>query len=411
MRSDSVLEHLLSEGIISEVLGRLQSGKEAEVFVVRCNGDVVAAKVYKDAAQRSFKNNASYKEGRSVRNSRSQRAMERGSKYGKEAAEDAWKSAEVNALYTLHAANVRVPTPVMYFEGVLLMELVLDAAGNTAPRLIDVTLTAEEANAGYHDMLGQLVRMLHCELIHGDLSPYNVLWAAAGPTVIDFPQIVSAAQNSSSERFFLRDAENILGHFARIDRALSARSGDAHEIWRAYTHRDLTPDFRPTGRPRPAPRPPAFVPRPPAAREFASAPRAPEWRAQPNHSGNQRPSGNQGPSRNQGPPRNQGPRGDQGPRGNQNQGPRGNPGPPRNPGPNGRSNNAGQRQPPPRTSGDQRRPARTPEVLFARPRSPQPAAPSYDRPASPQSPRAEPSRASSEDSNRSSHRRRPRRRS
>jgi RIO kinase 1 len=384
MRSESVLEHLLSEGIISEVLGRLQSGKEAEVFVVRCQGNVVAAKVYKDRAQRSFKNNSSYKEGRSVRNSRSQRAMERGSKYGKEAAEDAWKSAEVDALYRLHAAEVRVPTPVMYFEGVLLMELVLDAAGNTAPRLIDVALTPEQANAGYHDMLTQLVRMLNCELIHGDLSPYNVLWAAAGPTVIDFPQIVSAAQNTSSERFFLRDAENILGHFARIDRSLRARSGDAFEIWRAYTHRELTPDFRPTGRVRPpAPRPPAPPPRAPEWR--APTPRAPEWRGQANAPRSQGPSG-----RAHGP----------------------------GPGP-------GQRQSPPRPSGDPRRAARPPEVLLARPRrpgadahvqvttrpAPRPASPPHGRPASPQAPRAEPSRGSGENSDRSSHRRRPRRRS
>lgn len=372
MRSDSVLDHLLSEGIISEVLGRLQSGKEAEVFVVRCQGNVVAAKVYKDRAQRSFKNNSAYQEGRTVRNSRSQRAIERGSSYGREAAEDAWKSAEVDALYRLHAANVRVPTPVMFFDGVLLMELVLDAAGNTAPRLIDVALTREQANAGYHDMLGQLVRMLTCELIHGDLSPYNVLWAANGPTVIDFPQTVSASHNSNAQRFFLRDAENILGYFARIDRSLHARSGDPHEIWRAYLHRDLTPDFRPTGRPRPAPRPPA------------PQPRASEWRPHANA------------------PRQQGQHG---------RGP--GPGPGRNPG------QGGQRQPQARPSGDHRRSTRTPEVLFVRPRGPQP--PSPVRPvaleSSPSSGReaargsGQAAYGSRENSDRSSHRRRPPRRS
>ena len=384
MRSDSVLDHLLSEGIISEVLGRLQSGKEAQVFVVRCQGKVVAAKVYKDSAQRSFKNNSSYKEGRSVRNSRSQRAMERGSKYGKEAAEDAWKSAEVNALYTLHAANVRVPAPVMFFEGVLLMELVCDAAGNTAPRLIDVALTPQQANAGYHDMLTQLVRMLSCELIHGDLSPYNVLWAAAGPTVIDFPQIVSAAQNTSSERFFLRDAENILGHFARIDRSLRARSGDAHEIWRAYTHRDLTPDFVPTGRPRPAPRPPTPLLRLPAPRAPGNAPRAQD--TAPRAPGNA---------------------------------PRAHANAPRLQDSSGRKDAPPfQRQPPARTSGDPRRPARMPEVIFTRrapvPASTQaslrPASPPHTRPASPQS-RPEPAGASNEDASRSGRRRRRRRRS
>ncbi|HEY6080209.1 MAG TPA: RIO1 family regulatory kinase/ATPase, partial [Polyangiaceae bacterium] len=275
---DSPLEHLLEEGIITEVVGRLQSGKEAEVFLVRFAERIVAAKVYKDRSQRSFKNKAAYQEGRAVRNTRDQRAMDRRSRFGKGAEEEAWKSAEADALYRLHAAEVRVPTPVLFFEGVLLMELVVDAEGITARRLIDTTLSAEQANAAYHDMLGQLVRMLACDLIHGDLSPYNVLWAAGGVTIIDFPQTVSAAQNSNSERFFLRDAENILGYFRAIDARLEARRGDAAEIWHAYMRRELTADFMPTGKarlvpaqrplpiaslgPRPAPRAPAAGNRP-----------------------------------------------------------------------------------------------------------------------------------------------------
>ncbi len=252
----SGLEDLLSEGVISEVVARLKSGKEAEVYVVRYGGNVVAAKVYKDRAHRSFKNNADYKEGRAVRNTRSQRAMTRGSSFGKAATEDAWKAAEVDALYKLHAAGVRVPTPVIYLDGVLLMELVLGDDGEAAPRVIDFDLTPEQANAAYKDMLGQLVKMLTCDLIHGDLSPYNVLWSATGPTIIDFPQIISASHNSRSEMFFLRDARNILGHFASIDRSLNARSGDPHEIWRTYVRRELTPDYLPSGRA------PAYVPRP-----------------------------------------------------------------------------------------------------------------------------------------------------
>src|SRR4051794_14512341 len=160
--------------------------------MVRYGDKVVAAKVYKDRAQRSFKNNAAYKEGRSVRNSRSQRAIDKGSKFGKAAGEDAWKSAEVDALYKLHGVGVRVPTPVMFLEGVLLMELVCGADGQPAPRLIDAELTVAEAHAGYLDMLRQLVGILSCDLIHGDLSPYNVLRGARGNTIIDFPQMISA---------------------------------------------------------------------------------------------------------------------------------------------------------------------------------------------------------------------------
>ena len=277
----SPLEPLLEEGIISEVLGRLQSGKEAEVFIVRYADRVVAAKVYKDRAQRSFKNKSAYQEGRTVRNTRDQRAMGRRSSFGRDTEEEAWKSAEVDAMYRLHAADVRVPAPVLFFEGVLLMDLVLDAEGVTARRLIDTTLSAEQANAAYHDMLVQLVRMLSCDLIHGDLSPYNVLWAAGGPTIIDFPQIVSAAQNSNSERFFMRDAENILGHLRALDPRLDVRRSDAAEIWRAYMRRELTSDFVPTGRLR---IPPPQKPLPIAAPRPAARP------PQPQHSPGFRPS-------------------------------------------------------------------------------------------------------------------------
>ena len=270
---DNPLGPLLDEGIISEVLGRLQSGKEAEVFIVRYAERVVAAKVYKDRAQRSFKNKSAYQEGRGVRNSRDQRAMGKRSSFGRDTEEEAWKSAEVDAMYKLHAADVRVPEPVLFFEGVLLMDLVLDADGVTARRLIDTTLNAEQANAAYHDMLVQLVRMLSCDLIHGDLSPYNVLWAAAGPTIIDFPQIVSAAQNSNSERFFMRDAENILGHFRALDPRLAARRGDAAEIWRAYMRRELTSDFVPTGRLQ---RPPPQRPLPIGGARPAAGPPLPQ---------------------------------------------------------------------------------------------------------------------------------------
>ena len=304
---DNPLDHLIAEGIITDVVGRLQSGKEAEVFLVRYGERIVAAKVYKDRSQRSFKNKAAYQEGRAVRNTRDQRAIERRSRFGRGAEEEAWKSAEADALYRLHAAEVRVPAPVLFFEGVLLMELVVDAEGITARRLIDTTLSVDEANAAYHDMLIQLVRMLACDLIHGDLSPYNVLWGVGGVTIIDFPQIVSAAQNSNSERFFLRDAENILGYFRSVDARLEARRGDAAEIWRAYMRRELTADFKPTGKASPLPpqrplpiasRGPAAAhgsgnfPRPPG-RSF-DQPRSPAPRsghAQPPHTGPQRGNG------------------------------------------------------------------------------------------------------------------------
>src|SRR5512139_2598335 len=242
------LEPLLADGVIEEICGRLKSGKEADLWLVRHAGEIVAAKVYKARQARSFKNNAGYKEGRQVRNTRTQRAMDRGSRFGQAAAEEAWKTKEADALHALHAAGVRVPRPVMFYEGILLMEVVVDAHGHPAPRLVDAHLAREQAAATYAELRRQAVGMLACDLIHGELSPYNVLLGRNGPVVIDLPQVVDAAHNSQAESFFLRDLQNIHRFCASVDPALRAAEGDGREIWRAYVRRELTADFVPTGR-------------------------------------------------------------------------------------------------------------------------------------------------------------------
>lgn len=242
------LELLLADGVIDEILDRLKSGKEADIWIVRHGGQVVAAKIYKERQARSFRNNAAYREGRVVGNSRTQRAIDRGTRYGQAAAEEAWKSAEADTLYKLHGHGVRAPEPVMFYEGVLLMQLVLDSTGRPASRLIDAPLTADAARSTYLDLRSQIIRMLDLDVIHGDLSPYNILMGAKGPTLIDFPQSIAAAQNNSSERFFHRDLENVRRHLEGYDKSLRDCIGDAREIWRAYVRRDLTPDFVPTSR-------------------------------------------------------------------------------------------------------------------------------------------------------------------
>jgi RIO kinase 1 len=244
----AALEVLLADGVIDEVVARLKSGKEADVYIVTHGGQYVAAKIYKERTQRNFKNNAGYKEGRLVRNSRTRRAMEKGSRFGQEAEEEAWKTAESETLSKLHTAGVRVPAPVMFYEGVLLMELVVDAEGQPAPRLVDALLTPELASEFYRDLRQQAVKMLCCDLIHGDLSAYNILLGANGPTIIDFPQTVAAAANSRAEFFFKRDLDNLRLFFAGYDQSLMGRAGDSAEIWRAYVRRELTPDFEPSGR-------------------------------------------------------------------------------------------------------------------------------------------------------------------
>jgi RIO kinase 1 len=243
------LQQLLDEGVLDEVYNQLKTGKEAEVWLVSHHGEPVAAKIYKAREFRSFKNDAGYREGRQVRNTRTQRAIDKGSKFGRESAEDAWKSMEADTMFTLHAAGVRVPKPVMFYEGVLLMEVVGDAEGRVAPRLVEAHIPREQAEALYVLLRQEVIKMLAEDYIHGDLSEFNILLGANGPVIIDFPQVVTAAKNSQSEKYFRRDLGNLLRFFSAIDPSIEQRHGfDADEIWREYVRRDLSPGFTPSGR-------------------------------------------------------------------------------------------------------------------------------------------------------------------
>ncbi len=243
------LQQLLDDGIIDEVYNQLKTGKEAEVWLVSHRGEAVAAKLYKEREFRNFKNDAGYREGRTVRNSRTARAIAKGSKFGREASEEAWKTAEADAMETLHRLGVHVPKPVMFYDGVLLMEVIGDAEGRVAPRLVEAAISREQAGAFYERLRGDVVKMLAADLIHGDLSEFNILLGANGPVIIDFPQIVTAAKNSQSEQYFRRDLGNLLRFFAGIDASLNEKhAGDADDIWRAYVRRHLSPHYVPGGR-------------------------------------------------------------------------------------------------------------------------------------------------------------------
>lgn len=237
---------LLEEGLIDEVLSQLMSGKEATVYVVRSGDATRCAKVYKDAKQRSFRQAASYRDGRKVQNSRQTRAMEKGSRYGRQMQEEVWQNAEVNALFQLANAGVRVPQPYICTDGVLLMELVVDAEGDVAPRLNDVDLTQERALQLHAMLLNQVVRMLCAGVIHGDLSEYNILLAADGPVIIDLPQAVDAAANTEACAMLVRDVNNLAAYFGRFaPEVLSASYGK--EIWALYEAGELNVDVELTG--------------------------------------------------------------------------------------------------------------------------------------------------------------------
>ena len=247
MKAPKRLQPLIAEGLVDEVVGQLMSGKEATVYIVRCGEEIRCAKVYKDARQRSFRKSASYQEGRKVKNSRQARAMEKGSRYGRQMQEEAWQSAEVDALYRLAAAGVRVPQPSLCHEGVLLMELVTDAEGNPAPRLNDIELTEAQALEFHAELLNQVVRMLCAGIIHGDLSEYNILVGANGPVIIDLPQAVDAAGNSNAGAMLERDVANLAAYFSRFAPQL-ATSDYGREIWRLYLAGCLSPETELTGR-------------------------------------------------------------------------------------------------------------------------------------------------------------------
>ncbi len=238
---------LVEEGLVDEVIRQLMSGKEAVVYVVRCGHEIRCAKVYKEPEKRAFRQAVDYTQGRNVKNSRRARAMEKGTRYGRREIEEAWQNAEVTALHRLAAAGVRVPVPYNFLDGVLLMELVTDAAGNAAPRLNDLELTAGQAREFHAMLIGQVVRMLCAGIVHGDLSEYNVLVDAVGPVIIDLPQAVDAAGNIGAAAMLERDVENLAVYFGKFAPELRA-TDYGKEIWALYAAGKLVPEVVLTGR-------------------------------------------------------------------------------------------------------------------------------------------------------------------
>ena len=247
MKIPQRLQPLIEDGLADAVVRQLMSGKEAMVFIVRCGAELRCAKVYKEASKRSFRQAVDYTEGRKTKNSRKARAMEKGTRYGRKVREEAWQSAEVDALYRLAAAGVRVPTPYNFHEGVLLMELVTDGEGEPAPRLNDVDFTEDEACTHHRSLMAQVVRMLCAGVVHGDLSEYNVLLGAEGPVIIDLPQAVDAAGNNHASSMLERDVGNLTAFFGRFAPDLLT-TDYGKEIWSLYEDGALHPGVELTGR-------------------------------------------------------------------------------------------------------------------------------------------------------------------
>lgn len=241
MKTPKRLQPLVEDGLIDEVISRLMSGKEADIFIVRCGEHIRCAKVYKDAIKRSFKKAAQYQEGRKVRGGRQARAMAKHSNYGRAQQEKVWQNAEIDALSRLARAGVRVPETFGCVDGVLLMELVTDDTGEVAPRLGDVTMSEEQALEDHALMMRYIVRMLCAGVVHGDLSEFNVLVDDYGPVIIDLPQAVNAAANNNAQAMFTRDVNNMRRYYADFAPAL-LHTQYAKEIWALFEEGNLTPD-------------------------------------------------------------------------------------------------------------------------------------------------------------------------
>lgn len=246
MKTPKRIQPLVDDGVVDEVLSQLMSGKEATVYVVRCGDEIRCAKVYKEAAKRSFKQAVQYQEGRKSKNSRRQRAMEKGSKYGRKQQEESWHNAEVDALYRCANAGVRVPTPYGCFDGVLLMELVTYDDGDVAPRLNDVSMSEEQALEDHATVINDVKRMLVAGLVHGDLSEFNVLVDDYGPVIIDLPQAVDAAANNHAFSMLERDVRNMTEYYGQYAPQL-LKTNFAKEMWALYEDGDLTADTILTG--------------------------------------------------------------------------------------------------------------------------------------------------------------------
>lgn len=237
---------LIEDGLVDEVLSQLMSGKEATVYIVRCGESICCAKVYKEASKRSFKKAVLYQEGRKVRNTRRARAMAKSSKFGRKQQQEIWHNAEVDALYLLASAGVRVPEPYGCYDGILLMELITDAEGYVAPRLNDVEISSEIAREDHIIMMNYIKLMLCAGVIHGDLSEFNVLLDEHGPVIIDLPQAVNASTNNNAQSMLIRDVDNITNYYAQFAPDLT-KTQYAHEMWELFENGELTPESELSG--------------------------------------------------------------------------------------------------------------------------------------------------------------------
>ena len=235
------LSQLMDEQFITEILLELKSGKEATAWV--CAGgpasgaDLLVAKIYRPIDERGFKNDAVYQEGRWGGDKRIRRAFEQKSRVGREAQFSSWLGHEYRTLTLLHEAGADVPQPIAKGERAILMEYVGDESG-PAPLLKDVRLDGDDARRLFDRLLWNVETFLTCDRVHGDLSPFNILFWEGEAIVIDFPQAVEPEVNRNAYTLLERDLANLCTHFRRF--GIRADPGRiTADMWMRYTFRDM----------------------------------------------------------------------------------------------------------------------------------------------------------------------------
>lgn len=209
-----------SAGAVDTELGILKTGKEADVFLLEradphdpAGGVILAAKRYRDSGHRDFHRSAAYVDGRSVRRSRDQRALNRKSTWGRQVASAEWAVSEWGALVRLWELGLPVPYPVQVDGTEILMEWVTDMAGESAPRLAQTRPAPELLGTYYDQLVEAMALMVQAGIVHGDLSPYNILATGERLVIIDLPQVVDLVGNPAGLDFLLRDCTNVCAWF------------------------------------------------------------------------------------------------------------------------------------------------------------------------------------------------------
>lgn len=243
---DDRIEPFVDEGLITEIIRPIKSGKEAEVFLCRAaphltgGEELLVAKLHRQRDHRSFHNDARYLEGRYRKVTHEVRAMEKKNRVGREIAHGAWIEHEWNTLRALHTAGADVPRPIARADTGLLMTHVGDE-DETAPQLKDVRLSADQTEAVLDRVLWNLSAFLVANLVHADLSAYNVLWWQERATVIDFPQAVDPRFNPNARDLLARDVRNICSWASRAGVERDAEK-IAADLWTSWEFADLVPE-------------------------------------------------------------------------------------------------------------------------------------------------------------------------